>query len=281
MMESRSLKFSFSQTVLHMGIILFLTINLLPLLTVFSSALRSPKNMTSPLVLFNEFSFESYAIAFEKMNFGIAFMNSLIMTAGSVIVVVIISTMAAYPLGRLQTPLSKFLYVFFIAGLIVPGQMVIIPVAQMIFRLHIPATRFTPMVMFITCSIPFSTFLCTGFMKTIPVEIEEAALIDGSGLLRRFFQVVLPLLKPAIVPVVITQGIWIWNDYFYPLIFITRSAQMPLPLAMLGFMGDKENPTQWNVLFAACILCAIPLIAAFSVLQKYFVSGVTAGGVKG
>ena len=273
--------FSTSAFVLHFCIILFLAVNFAPLLIVVSSSLRAPKNMMSPLLLFQEFTLKSYQIAFTKMNFGAAFMNSVMLTIGSVLVVMVISAMAAYPLGRIQNKLSRFLYVFFIAGLIVPGQMAIIPVAQMFYRLHIPASRFTPMLMFITCSIPFSTFLYTGFMKSIPVEIEEAALIDGAGLIRRFAGIVFPLLKPAIISVIITQGIWIWNDYFFPLIFITKSSQMPLPLAMLSFMGDKENPTQWNVLFAACILCAIPLILAFSLLQKYFVSGVTAGGVKG
>jgi raffinose/stachyose/melibiose transport system permease protein len=280
-MDTTKPKFSAGALALHVSILIFLAINFAPLLIVLSSSLRAPKNMASPLLLFQEFTFKSYQIAFVKMNFGVAIFNSFVLTAGSVLIVMLISAMAAYPLGRIPNVWSRFLYMFFIAGLIVPGQMVIIPIAQMFFRLGIPSTRFTPMMMFITCSLPFSTFLYTGFIKTIPVEIEEAALIDGAGLFRRFAQIVFPLLKPAIISVIITQGIWIWNDYFYPLIFITKSSQMPLPLAMLGFMGDKENPAQWNVLFAACILCAIPLIFAFSVLQKYFVSGITAGGVKG
>jgi ABC-type sugar transport system, permease component len=237
--------------------------------------------MKSPLILFSQLSLNSYITAFSKMNFGESFLNSLVLTVGSVIVVVLVTSLAAYPMGKIQNKMARFLYIFFVAGLVVPGQMVIIPIAKMFSFLNIPSTRFTPMILFITCSIPFSTFLYTGFMKGVPTEVEESAYIDGAGLLRRFFQIVFPLLIPATISVVITQATWIWNDYFYPLIFITNSNQFPLPLSMLGFMGDKENPGAWNVLFAACILCTIPLIAAFATLQKYFVSGISAGAVKG
>lgn len=137
------------------------------------------------------------------------------------------------------------------------------------------------MVMFITCSLPFSTFLFTGFMKGVPVEIEESAYLDGASLWQRFSRVVFPLLKPATVSVVITQGMWIWNDYFFPMIFISKSSQYSLPVGMIQFLGDRENPAQWNVLFAACVLCALPLIVVFAVLQKQFINGIAAGAVKG
>lgn len=159
--------------------------------------------------------------------------------------------------------------------------MVIVPSAQMFGRLSLPNTRFTPMIMFITCSLPFSIFLLTGFMKGVPVEIEESAYIDGCGLWKRFISVVFPLLKPAVVSVVITQGMWIWNDYFYPMIFISKSDQYSLPVGMIQFLGDRENPAQWNTLFAACVLCALPLSLLFAVLQKQFINGIAAGAVKG
>jgi ABC-type sugar transport system, permease component len=274
-------KFSWSKLILQIILTLVVIISMSPLLIVFSSSLRTVSNRLSPLLLFREFSLESYQAAFERMNFPMAFLNSFVTTAGSVIVVVIITAMAAYPLGRLKDKLARFLYYFFIAGLIIPAQMVIVPIAQMFHTLHVPNTRFTPMIMFITCSIPFSSFLFTGFMKGIPVEIEEAAYLDGASLPQRFFTIVMPLLKPATTSVIITQGIWIWNDYFFPLIFISKTNQQSLPVAMLSFLGDRENPAQWNVLFASCILCAIPLILAFALLQKQFVSGVAAGAVKG
>lgn len=262
-------------------IILFCILIIAPLVIVFSSSLRTPGNMDSPLKLFQQFSMDSYVRAWMNMNYPRTFLNSLMTTTGSVLVVVIFATMAAYPIGRIKAKPARFLYYFFISGLVIPSQMVIVPIAQMISRLNIPNTRFTPMLMFITCSLPFSVFLFTGFMKSVPIEVEESAYLDGASLIQRFTKIVFPLLKPAIVSVVITQGLWIWNDYFYPMVFVSRKNQYSLPVAMIQFLGDKENPAQWNVLFAACVLCALPLILIFTLLQKQFINGIAAGAVKG
>lgn len=267
--------------ILYIMLTLFCCLIIFPLLIVLSSSLRSPDNMISPLLLFQEFSLDSYINAFTKMKYPKQLLNSIMTTGGSVFLVVMFSTMAAYPISRIKQKTSRFLYYFFIAGLIIPSQMVIVPIAQMFGRLSLPNTRFTPMIMFITCSLPFSIFLLTGFMKGVPVEIEESAYIDGCGLWKRFISVVFPLLKPAVVSVVITQGMWIWNDYFYPMIFISKSDQYSLPVGMIQFLGDRENPAQWNTLFAACVLCALPLILLFAVLQKQFINGIAAGAVKG
>ena len=215
------------------------------------------------------------------MNYPRELLNSVISTVISVAVIVLIATMAAYPIGRIRSAKSKFLYYLFIGGLIVPSQMVIIPIAQMFGRLNLSNSMGAPIIMFITCSLPFSVFLYVGFMKSVPVEIEEAAYIDGAGLWTRFHKVVFPLLKPATVSTVITQGLWIWNDYFYPMVFVSKKEQYSLPVGMIQFLGDKENPAQWNVLFAACILCVLPLVILFSLLQKQFVNGIAAGAVKG
>lgn len=266
---------------LYVVIALFCVLVISPLVIVFSSSLRVPENQASPLILFSQFSLESYQRAFGNMNYPMEFLNSLMTTVGSVTLIVIFATMAAYPIGRIKSKGARFLYFFFISGLIVPSQMVIVPVAQMISRMNVPNTRFTPMLMFITCSLPFSVFLFSGFMKSVPVEIEESAYLDGAGLWTRFTQVVFPLLKPATVSVIITQGLWIWNDYFYPMVFISKKNQYSLPVGMIQFLGDKENPAQWNTLFAACVLCALPLVIVFTVLQKQFVNGIAAGAVKG
>lgn len=275
------MKMSPKVLLLYLVIILSCILIISPLVIVFSSSLRSPQNQVSPLHLFVEFSGASYVQAFKNMNYPMELLNSIMTTVGSVFCIVLFSTMAAYPIGRIKTKTARFLYFFFISGLIIPSQMVIVPIAQTLNRLGVPNTRFTPMLMFITCSLPFSVFLFSGFMKGIPVEIEESAYIDGASLPKRFISVVFPLLQPAIVSCVITQGLWIWNDYFYPMVFISKKSQYSLPIGMLQFLGDKENPAQWNVLFAACVLCALPLIMIFLTLQKQFVNGIASGAVKG
>jgi raffinose/stachyose/melibiose transport system permease protein len=274
-------KFKLYRLLLYLFLACFCFLIISPLLIVFSSSLCDPSNISSPLQLFNQISLASYGRAFEKMQYPTVLLNSILTTSGSVLIIVLIASMAAYPISRVKTKMSRGLYYFFIAGLIVPSQMVVVPVAQMFGRLNIPNNRFTPMIMFITCSLPFSAFLYAGFMKSVPVEIEESAYMDGANLIVRFFRFAFPLIKPATVSVVITQGMWIWNDYFYPMIFITKRSQYSIPVAMLQFLGDRENPAQWSVLFASCVLCAIPLILVFAALQKQFVNGIVAGAIKG
>ncbi len=274
-------KLSWKTILIYIVLVAFSIIIISPLVIVFSSSLRIPANQTNPLSLFTQFSLESYKQAFHNMNYPMELFNSIITTGGSVLIIVVISTMAAYPISRIKSKRSRMLYYLFIGGLIVPSQMVIVPIAQMFGRLGIANSRFTPMIMFITCSLPFSIFLFTGFLKSVPVEVEEAAYIDGTGLWKRYSSIVFPLLKPATVSVVITQGLWIWNDYFYPMVFVSKSNQFTLPVGMIQFLGDKENPAQWNVLFASCVLCALPLVILFTVLQKQFVNGIAAGAVKG
>lgn len=267
--------------VLYIVLAVFSLLIVSPLLIVVSSSLRKPGNLASPLLLFQELSLESFKNAFTQMNYPMQLLNSVLLTGVSVIVIVLVASMAAYPITRIKRKFSRFLYFFFIAGLVIPSQMVIVPIAQMFRNLGIPNTRFTPVIMFITCSLPFSVFLFAGFMKGIPAEIEESAYLDGCNIWRRYFKVVFPLLKPATVSVAITQGMWIWNDYFFPMVFISKASQYTLPMGMIQFLGDKENPAQWNTLFAACVLCAIPLILVFAVMQKQFINGIAAGAVKG
>lgn len=266
----------------HVFIVLILILNVLPLVIALSSSFRSIRNMTNPLNLFSEFTMESYHAAFSRMQFPIALMNSLVMTVVAVSVVVLITSMAAYPIARIDSKFSKFLYIFFLSGLVIPSQMIIIPIVKTMQGLDISNTQLRPVIMFITCSIPFSSFLYTGFIKSsVPAEIEESALIDGAGVFRRFWQIVFPLLIPVTTAVIITQGVWIWNDFFYPMVFISKQVEFPLPLAMLGFLGDQTNPTAWNVLFAASILTSLPLLIIFAFLQKFFIAGLTIGAVKG
>ena len=272
-----------SSIIINTSICIFLLINFAPLIIALSSSFRPMNYEGSPLRIFEVLSLQSYQTAFKKMGYFTALGNSMFLTTVSVVMIVTFASMAAYPMARVKTRASRFFSNFFLAGLVVPGQLSLIPIYIILSKLMILKVSYAaPIIMFVTCSLPFSTFLYTGFIRgSIPYELEEAALLDGVGLFKRFWKIVFPLLIPATVAVIITQSVWIWNDFFMPMLFIGKKINKPLPLVMLSFMGDKENPTQWNGLFAACYLCAIPLLLAFSFMQKYFLSGLTLGAVKG
>ncbi|GBF76138.1 hypothetical protein PA598K_04586 [Paenibacillus sp. 598K] len=267
---------------MNAAILATIVISLFPLLIVLSSSLRAPRDSASPLQLFARIDLGSYKVAFKNMDYPVALGNSILLTSVSVVAIVLLAAAAAYPMARLRTRTSNFFSMFFLSGLVVAGQMALIPIYTVMHSLHVSNGQLASIFMFVTCSLPFSTFLYTGFIRSsVPYELEESAVMDGASLWRRFWVIVFPLLLPATTAVVITQGVWIWNDFLYPLVFISQHDAKPLPLVMIRFLGDRENPTQWNQLFAACVLTTLPLMLAFSVMQKYFIGGLTVGAVKG
>lgn len=265
-----------------LAILAFIAVNLSPLIVTLSSSLREPSDMASPFLLFKSISFASYSLAFRKIGYLQALANSVVISSVSVLAMVLIASMAAYPLARIKTRPSRALSLFFLGGIIVSAQIAIVPIYRVFKVFGLNHSTLAPILMYVSGSMPFCIFLYTGFIRSsIPVSLEEAALIDGAGSFRRFWIIVLPLLVPATVTVIVTQGVAVWNDFFMPMLFLTKQAQKPLTLAMLGFMGDVESPTQWNTLFAACYLCTIPLLAVYAALQRHFVGGLALGSLKG
>lgn len=263
-------------------IVLFFAIMLSPLLIALSGSFRSPDNGASFLQLFNEFSLESYKEAFEKMHYFRSLKNSVITTFSSVAILLVVAALAGYALARLKTRLGGFLQIFFLAGMMISAQMSIIPIYNIMRYFKINNSYIAPIVMYVTISIPFSIFVYTNFVKSgVPLALEEAARIDGAGRLKTFFQVVVPLTKPVLASIIITQGVPIWNDFFLSMLFLSSSTKKTLPLVMLSFLGDMQKPTQWTMLFAACFLSALPMLLAYAFLQKQFVGGLTVGAVKG
>jgi raffinose/stachyose/melibiose transport system permease protein len=260
----------------------FFLIFLSPVIIALSGSFRDATDSSSYLRLFENASLQSYSIAWGKMNYFRSLQNSALVTFSSVVILLIVSSLAGYAIARLRGKLGNVLQIFFLAGMIVSAQMSIIPMYRIVNGLHMSNSFAAPISMYVTASIPFSIFLYTNFIKSgVPYALEEAARIDGAGMLRTFFQIVMPLTKPALVSIVITQGVPIWNDFFFSMLFLSAPEQKTLPLTMLNFIGDMENSTQWNMLFAACFLSAIPIIMVYAFLQRYFVAGLATGAVKG
>ncbi|MDG0808426.1 carbohydrate ABC transporter permease [Cohnella rhizosphaerae] len=171
---------------------------------------------------------------------------------------------------------QPFFYNYFIAGLIVPGS--IIPIYLEMRILHLNNTYLGLVILFVTATLPFGIFLFTGFIKTIPREIDEAAIIDGSNPYQLYFRIVFPLLKPVTITVSIFVFIAVWNNVAYYLYF-SKSTQYPLPLSIYSFFGKYSQ--SWNLVFADILVGIVPCLILFMFAQKYMVSGITAGAVKG
>ena len=270
------------EIVITVAIAIFFLVFLSPIVIALSGSFRELKDTSSYLNIFQSFSLESYRTALEKMNYFRSLKNSVLITAISVTILLLVGSMAGYAIARLKGKMGPFFQIFFLAGMIVSAQMSIIPMYRIVNGIGIGNTIAAPICLYVTSALPFSIFLYTNFIKSgVPYALEESACIDGASVPYTFFRIVIPLTKPALVSIVITQGVPIWNDFFFGMLFLSSPEKKTLPLTMLNFIGDMENATQWNMLFAACFLSAIPILIIYVFLQCYFVSGLTVGAGKG
>ncbi len=181
--------------------------------------------------------------------------------------------------ARFTGPWSQRIYIYFVAGLIVPLQLGLFPLYKEMHDLQLINTYYGVILLYIAVNLPFVIFLYTSFIKTVPRELEEAALLDGAGPMQIFWLIVFPLLTPVTATVAITSALSTWNDFFIPLIFLQRDGMQTLPLAIFNFVGQYNN--NWPLIFASVIISSLPLIVLFLVLQRYFIKGITAGALRG
>ena len=221
--------------------------------------------------------FENFSVVIEKGKLVQSFFNSMVYSTGSVALCLILSALAAYVLSRNATKLNSFLYMFIVLGITMPINYVALTKVMMFF--HINNTRGGIILLYAAMQIPFSVFLMHGFVARIPIELDEAAVIDGCGPIRLFFIIVLPLLKPAVATVVVLTFLNTWNEFVSPLYFLGSSEKWPMTLSVYNFFGMYFM--DWNLVCADILLTSLPVIMVYLLGQKYIVTGMTAGAVKG
>lgn len=226
---------------------------------------------------------ESWAItnftkAWVAIDFPVVFMNSVIITSISVLALVVISSMMAYRLVRSPTAFNKLLLTVLVAAMIIPFQSVMLPLMRVTSLFELRGELYGIVLCYMGFGISLSMFLYHGFIKSVPLEIEEAAVVDGCSPYGVFWRIVFPLLKPITVTVMILNVLWIWNDYLLPVLVI-NDAMTTIPLAVQKFFGQYLR--KWDLAMAALTLSTIPVVIFFLLLQKHIIEGITAGSVKG
>ncbi|MCU6707855.1 carbohydrate ABC transporter permease [Paenibacillus sp. J5C_2022] len=202
--------------------------------------------------------------------------NSTIITVSTVLLLIILSAMTAFTLQRKNTAMSGFLYVLILLGLMVPLQ--IIPAYFITYYLSIK-TYAAAIIMLVVTNLSFGVFLYTGFFKSIPREIDEAAVIDGAGPLRLFFSVIFPLIRPVTVTLIIITFMNAWNDFGITIYFLNNPSNYTVTLTIFNFMGTYSS--DWHLIFSNVVLVSLPVVIVYLVLQKHIIDGMTAGSVKG
>ncbi|WP_235988910.1 carbohydrate ABC transporter permease [Aquibacillus kalidii] len=225
------------------------------------------------------FAFQNYIDAWNTANFGSFFVNSLIVSLVSVVITVFLGALAAYFLSRFQFRMSKFIYGFFVFGLLVPVHATLVPMFILMSKLGLLNTHFSLILPYVAFNMPISIFLLVSFMKSFPKDIEESAIMDGAGILKIFWSIILPMTRPAIATVVILSFINNWNEFVFALVLINDPALATLPLGLQNFAGQYE--TNYVGQMAGLTMALVPILIVYLFLEKELVKGMTAGAVKG
>jgi raffinose/stachyose/melibiose transport system permease protein len=222
--------------------------------------------------------FDNYARAWSSLNFPLALWNSVVVTVLSNAGVVLISSMAAYRIVRHPSRGNQVLYKIFLSEMILPFQVVMIPLTIVLKKLGLINTTGGVVFAYLGMGVAMGVFTYCGFIKSIPRELEEAALMDGCSELRLFFHIVFPLLRPTTYTLVVINTFWFWNDFLLPLLVLSARELRTIPIAIDSLMG--QYIMQWDLALPALMMAILPALIAFLFMQKNIVDGLTAGAVK-
>ena len=235
-----------------------------------------------PFALPNEKTFvgwENYTNGLTKINFFDSFLNSLIITILSVILILLCTSMCAWFITRVRTKLTQGVYYLCLFSMIVPFQMVMFTLSKTADYLKL-STPFTIPIVYLGFGAGLAVFMFCGYMKSCPIEIEESAMVDGCTPLRTFFSIVLPILQPTYVTTAILETMWIWNDYLLPYLVLNLKKYKTIPIASQYLKGGYGS-VDMGAMMAMLVLSILPIIFLYLFLQKYIIKGMVAGAVKG
>ena len=272
-------KKKWSSAVWQLLLVLFTLVFLSPLIYMvlnsfkpYSQMLKDPWGLPQTLFL------DNYIKAFRQMKFFQSLYNSAVITIASVFLIVVLGGLAAYPITRFDNRLTRFLSVYFLIGYMVPTQVLIVQIFSVMKKMHLINTK-TGLILVYAAGVSFAVFMYQGFIRSMPVDMEESALIDGARPWQMFWKVVFPLLKPASATLIIFQTMWIWNDFVLSSLFLSSRKNLTLVLELHQCIG--EFSLDWSVMLAIMCIVMLPMLVFYLLMQKQIIAGMTAGAVKG
>lgn len=250
-----------------------------PFLLLLVNSFKENKAITSsPLSLPESFSIANYMDAFGKMDYVSAFTNSIIITVLSVLLISLLAAMTAHYFVRHQTKFNQYTFFLMVAAMIIPFQAIMIPLVKIYGSIGFLDSKWALIYMYIGFGSPLAVFIYHGFVKSIPAELEEAALIDGCTRTQTFFRIVFPVLTPTTVTIAILNVLWIWNDFLLPSLVLIAPDERTLPLSTFYFFGTYT--VDYGPLMAGLMLTILPVLIVYLFAQKYIIQGVMQGSIK-
>ena len=274
----RSIRRTAYVLVIHLVLSAVAVVMLLPFVwLVMTSLKQSYELFTNPWGLPLRIHINNYVFAWASGMRGF-FGNSIVITSVTVFLILLFSSMAGFVFARRRFFGRDLLFVVLVAGFLIPVQVTLIPLYTMLRNIGMLDSRVGLIVPYVAYGIPFSVLLLATFFQSIPAQLEQAAVIDGCSNTQIYWRIILPLGKLGLATVLIFQGVWIWNEFLFALVFIRSRRLMTLPLGLMQFRG--EFIANWTAILAAVVLATLPLLILFLIFQNAFIEGLTAGSVK-
>ena len=262
------------------GLTFFAILIIIPVLVVvFGSFKTDLELMTKPLALPESWTLNNYRTLLEGGEIATNFRNSTVVTLFSVLITLFISSRASFGIARVVNVTGRVLFILFSLGLAIPAATSIIGIYELFVRFNLTNTIHGLVIINVASTLPISIFILTAFFRQIPHELYESAAMDGARPFRLYRSIALPLSKPSMAAVAIFLFVITWNDLLYPLLLITQADLKTLPLALLDYRG--EYAINFSMIFTAVMVASVPMVVMYLSMQKTFVSGLTAGAVKG
>ena len=259
--------------------IVLLVLFVFPLFMILINSFKSRIEIVrNPIALPTDWSWSNYTEAFTTMNFTSALTNSLIVTVLSVILILVFSSALAFFLVRWKWKMNNIIFMVLIASMIIPFQAIMIPFVSLYGNIGLLNSKWSLIYFYLGFGISLSTFMYHGFVKGVPKEMDEAALIDGAGKVRLFSQIIFPILKPITTTIAILDVLWIWNDFLLPSLVLVSPEDRTLPLSTFYFFGKYTS--NYGVAMAALVLSMIPVVIFYIAMQRQIIEGVVEGAVK-
>ncbi|MEV5239802.1 carbohydrate ABC transporter permease [Streptomyces cinnamoneus] len=266
----------------HGVLVLWALMVTLPLLWAVMSAFKTDREIfTSPWALPGSLNVDSWSRAWSQAHMGEYFLNSVVVVAGSLFGTMLLGSMAAYVLARFTFPGNRFIYFLFVGGMSFPVILALVPLFFVMKNMQLLDTYHGLILVYIAYSLPFTIFFLSGFFRTLPSSVAEAALIDGASHTRTFFQVMLPMARPGLISVGIFNFLGQWNQYLLPTVLnVGDEDKKLLPQGLVALAVSQGYKGDWSGLFAGLVMAMLPVLAAYIVFQRQVQAGLTAGALK-
>jgi ABC-type glycerol-3-phosphate transport system permease component len=272
-------RFSLARIIAFIVLLLLAVLSTYPFFWMVMTSLRDPRTVfTGPLIP-TKFQIDAYFSAWQKTQFGLHFLNSVVIAIFSLAGILFFSTTAGYAFAKLKFPYKSIIYVLLLSTMAMPAASLIIPLYLQVKSLGLLNSMQGLILVYIGSMSPFSIFLMRSFFESVPNELIEAARIDGSSEWGTFYRVALPLVRPGVGTVVILQFLSIWNEFLYATVLLQKDSLQPLQPAIYNLVGQFQ--TDWTSLAAALTMAIVPVVLVYINMQKQFVAGLTQGAIKG